>query len=256
MTINDVENIQKNSQVEDKVDTNFVQQKIDTNLSQNKETQEKETQEDPNWKAFREARKRDKFEREAAERRAAEKEAEATALRAAMEAAFAKTSNSFENRNQYTNDQIEESEDERIEKKVQLAIAAREKAAEKARYEREKQELPQRLLQAFPDYNQVVSEENGAYLEYHHPELYRSLLRQPENFETCSDIYKVVKKLIPNSTTSKKETMKAENNFNKPKSISSTGITQQGESIGSAILTEERRSQNWERMQKILKGVN
>jgi len=53
---------------------------------------ESEGVEDHNWKAFREARKKDRAEREAAEKRAAEKEEEAAALKAAMEAAFSRTS--------------------------------------------------------------------------------------------------------------------------------------------------------------------
>ncbi len=250
MTVN--ENIKTNIETQDIVDTNLLQQKSDTNLSQKNE---ENVQEDPNWKAFREARKKDKSDKEAAEKRAAEKEAEATALKAAMEAAFSKQSAVISRNSGYIEDEVELTEDERIEKKVQAAITAREAASEKSRYERERNELPQRLIQAFPDYNQVVNEENGAYLEYHHPELYRSLLRQPENFETCSDIYKVVKKFVPNSTNAKKEAARAENNFNKPKSISSTGITQPGQATSNSRLTEEKRSQNWERMQRILKGV-
>lgn len=245
---------------QDKVDANLVQHKVETNTEQqNKQippiqNNEDSATDDPNWKAFREARKRDKADKEAAERRAAEKEAEATALKAAMEAAFSKQSQS--RNTSYDQEEIELSEDERIEKKVQAALTARESQYQRERQERERNELPQKLLQTFPDYNQVVNEENGAYLEYHHPELYRSLLRQPENFETCSDIYKVVKKLIPNSSTSKKETIKADNNFNKPKSISSTGITQPGEAKSSSILSEERKQQNWERMQRIRKGLS
>lgn len=253
MIVNPIENTSSPAELKDKVDSNLIQQKTDTNLSQKQEENKTENQEDPNWKAFREARKKDKADKEAAERRAAEKEAEATALKAAMEAAFSKNNVVQNNQNDF--EQIE-TEEERIDKRVQAIIEAREKQSEKARHEREKNELPQRLLHAFPDYNEVVNEENGTYLEYHHPELYRSLLRQPENFETCSDIYKVVKKFVPNSTTSKKEAIRAENNFNKPKSISSATITQPGQVTSSAILTEDKRQQNWERMQRILKGVS
>ena len=143
---------------------------------------------DPNWKSFREARKRDIAAREAAEKIAREKEAEAAALKAAMEAAFTKMQPQQSQQNYY-NEQPEESEDERIDKKVAAALAAREAEYRNQSAQREAAELPQRLNRAYPDYNQVVSEENGAYLEYHHPELYRALLRQPENFETCTDIY-------------------------------------------------------------------
>lgn len=248
MTVVSPENTQEALIIQEKVDTNTPQQNIDT-------TQQQE--EDPNWRSFREARKRDKEERQAAERRAAEKEAEANALKAAMEAAFQRGSNNISQSQTYSEGyNQEETEDERIERKVQAAIAIRETAAAKERHEREKQELPQRLLSAYPDYNNVVNEENGAYLEYHHPELYRAMLRQPENFDTCSDIYKLVKKFVPNSTTAKRESAKADSNFAKPKSISSTGITPSGEAQGSHIITKEKREANWVRMQKSLKGLS
>lgn len=261
MTVNIENKVEPTSPVE-KVDTSSIQNKIDTNITQQQtENKDAEQTEDPNWRAFREARKRDKAEREAAERRAAEKEAEATALKAAMEAAFGKSRAIQDSSSRqgafdvdYSN---EETEDERIEKKVQAAIAAREAAYEKARIEREQTELPKRLTEAYPDYNQVVNEENGAYLEYHHPELYRSLLRQPENFQTCSDIYKIVKKLVPNSATAKKDAAKAEVNFAKPKSMSTMGVTPPGEGRGIPNMQEleSKRAARYMEMQKIIKGM-
>jgi hypothetical protein len=227
-----------------KVDTNLDQVKVDTNLQQQPEG-------DPNWKAFREQRKREAIEKAEAIKRANEKEAENAALKAAMEAALANTPRQYSNQ-----EPQDETEDERLEKKIQAAIAKRDAEFHRQMAENEKKALPQKLLQAFPDYEQVVNEENGAYLEYHHPELYRSLLRQPENFESCSDIYKVVKKLIPNSTTAKKEAAKADANFAKPKSMSTTGLSQMGEATASAKLSAERKAANWERMQKLLKGVS
>lgn len=238
---------------QEKVDPNTTQINAERELNPPQESKD-ETKEDPNWKAFREARKQDRLQRELAEKKAAEKEAEVAALKAAMEAAFTKNQSPPQYQNDYNHD--EETEDQRIEKKVQAAITQREAVLEKQRHERDRQELPQRLLQAFPDYNQVVNEENGAYLEYHHPELYRSILRQPENFDTCSDIYKLVKKYIPNSTNARMDAAKAENNFSKPKSMSSTALTQTGEAMGGARLTEERRAANWERMQRQLRGLS
>lgn len=254
MTVDSPENNTENTLQQDKVEPNLTQQNFENSKTQeNKEIDGKT--EDPNWKAFREARKKDRADREAAQRRAIEKEAEVESLKAAMEAAFSKSTN-VNPEQQYYSETQEETEDQRIEKKVQAAIAIREQALEKQRMERDQKELPQKLISAFPDYHQVVNEENGAYLEYHHPELYRAILRQPENFETCADIYKLVKKYVPNSTTSKRESAKADNNFNKPKSISSTGITQPGQSKSNAIISEERKAANWARMQALIKGVS
>jgi hypothetical protein len=246
MNDNSPQIMQEPPKEQEKVATSVDQQNVAINVDQ------KETHEDPDWRAFREARKKDIAEREAAIHKAQEKEAEVAALKAAMEAAFSK---SQPQQQQYA-EQGDETEDERIEKKVTAAIAKRDAEYRKTQAERERTELPDRLAKAFPDYGQVVNEENGAYLEYHHPELYRTLMRQPENFDTCSDIYKLVKKYVPNATTAKREMAKADANVAKPKSISSIGMTQPGEAKTSVILSEERKAANYARMQKVLKGLS
>jgi hypothetical protein len=215
--------------------------------------QKQESNEDPNWRAFREARKKDRAEREAAEKRAAEKEAEAAALRAAMEAAFSKQNNQVPgNSYEYAED---ESEDARIEKKVQAAIAAREQEAERKRQQREQEEYPQRLVQSIPDFNNVVTTENMDYLDYHHPEIARILKRLPDGYDKWSDVYSAIKKYVPNSTTAKKEAAKAEFNNSKPKSMSTLNAGPTGQVTSGNRLSEDKKQQNWERMQKLLKSV-
>jgi hypothetical protein len=210
--------------------------------------------EDENFKSFREARKKDRAEKEEAIRRAAEKEAEVAALKAAMEAAFAKQpaqpSSYYGGDNQH-----EETEDEKINKKVEAAIAARDAALERQRQERDRQELPVRLQRDFPDFNQVVSQENLDYIDYHYPEIARPLNRLQDGYEKWSDIYHAVKKFVPNSLSAKKEAARAEMNQQKPRSLSSSGVTQPQPTPGSHILSEEKRAANWARMQKTLKGV-
>lgn len=245
------ENIPQIEVIQEKVDTNTDQQKVDANLIQQEEAQP----ENPNWKAYREQMKKTREEKRLAEKRAEEKEAEAAALRAAMEAAFSKqqTQNT---QAYYQNDYQDETEEQRIEKKVNAVIAAREAAAEKARIEKEQREYPQRLNQAFPDFEKVVTDENFDYLEYHYPEIVRPLKRLGEGFDTWSDVYHAIKKFVPNSTTAKKEAQRADINQNKPKSISSANMTPSGENVSSARLTAERRAENWQRMQRSLKGLS
>lgn len=223
------------------------QEKIDPNLEQNKPV---EKEEDPNWRAIREARKKDKAEREAAEKRAQEALAQAEAMKAAMEAVFAKNPPAQQPEYGY-----EETEDQKIEKKIAQIIAQREQKAEQERLKREKEELPMRLRQAFPDYDKVVNEENGAYLEYHHPELLRTLLRQQETFESLSDTYRLVKKLIPGLETAKKDEAKTQTNLLKPKSSSSPTIMQPGEVLSDYRISEEKKAANWARMQRELKNL-
>ena len=107
----------------------------------------------------------------------------------------------------------------------------------------------------YPDFHQVTSQDNIDYLEYHYPEIASSLGRQPDSLEKFSDIYKTIKKLVPNISNAKKDAAKADANFAKPKSMSTMGSTQNMDG-NSARLTEERRAANWERMQKTLKGLS
>ncbi len=253
MTVN-IENNADTQLPQDKVDTNPNQPKVESNVSQTpEENKEIVPNEDPNWKAFREARKKDRQDREIAQRKALEKEAEVAALKAAMEAAFSKSPPQQQNyQNDYGN---EETEDERIDKRVQAALELREKAIERERLEREHREYPDRLVKSFPDFNHMIAQENLDYLDYHYPEVSRPLQRLHDGYDKWSDIYHAVKKFVPNATTHKKDAARAEANFNKPRSISSTGLTQHSDSPSSHILTEDRKASNWERMQKSMKGL-
>jgi len=247
------DNTQQNS-----TDNTIPQEKTETTIEETNQVVEnnvEQKQEDPNWRAFREARKKDRVEREAAERKAAEKEAEVIALKAAMEAAFAKDQRTTQyNEQNYSSN--EESEDERIEKKVQAAIASREREYERQRIEREKIEYPQRLQEQFGDFNQTIANENLDYLDFHYPEISGPLSKMADGYDKWLYIYKNIKKFVPNNASARKDSVKADNNFNKPKSMSSTSITPPGETTSASRLTEERRAQNWERMQRALKGVS
>lgn len=259
------------AQTQNKTDTSPPQQNVDTNLSQKnndnpdqikQESKEPESAEDPNWKAFREARKKDRAEKEAAERKAADKEAEVAALKAAMEAAFtSKSSPSPQAYQQYYgmnqgNDHQEETEEQRIERKVLEIVAKKEQQYEKQRAEEEQREYPRRLMKDMPDFTQVCSQENLDYLDYHYPEVSRPLQRLGEGYDKWHDTYHAVKKLIPNHSTAKKEAVRAEINGNKPRSISSTGHSPGGEPVREAFQdTEARRAANWSRMQRTMKGV-
>ena len=157
MTVIAPENKQDNILKQEQADTNIQQPKVDTKLDQPTQGQEKQVknlEEDENFKAFREGRKKDRLEREAAERRAAEKEAEAAALKAAMEAAFAAKSSPYQ-QHQYV-ESTDESEDEKIEKKVNAIIAQREVAVARERMEREMQEYPNRLARDFPQFLHII----------------------------------------------------------------------------------------------------
>lgn len=236
------ENVQQNPEA------NLSQVQPDPNLSQ-QQAQESPA-EDPNWKAVREARKQERKDREAAEKRAKEKAEEAEALKAALEAVLNKPQPNqqqpFYNQSGY---QQEETEEQRIDRKVNETLAKKEAEYEQLRRQREAQEYPQRLQREHADFNQIVSEENLDYLEYHYPEVAGPLKRAQEGYDKWSDIYKAVRRFVPNTNT-KKDVAKAESNFNKPKSMSTVQVTERGDSPFPTRISEEKKAANWERMQR------
>lgn len=260
-------NVNQENKPQDNVvqDTNLSQHKTDANVSQpeiNKvqevEVASNQENTDPNWKAFREARKKDREEKQDALKKAQEKEQEVAALKAAMEAAFSKSSPSPQAYQQYyaMNEQPEESEEQRIERKVNELLDKKQKMYEQEMAEKEYKEYPTRLNRDFPDINQVCSQENLDYLDYHYPEVSRPFQRLPEGYDKWADIYRAVKKFIPNHANAKREANRAEMNMNKPKSMSSSTTTPPGQPVRESWQeVEQRRAANWERMQKTLKGV-
>lgn len=240
------------------IESNLPQQKLENPSQKEPGGGASEAQEDPNWRAFREARKRDRSEKEAAERRAAEKEAEAAALKAALETAFSKTGSSPQAYQQYygLNDNPEESEEQRLERKLNEMLNKRQQQFEKEAAEKEQREYPSRLSRDFPDFRQVCSQENLDYLDFHYPEVSRPLQRLSEGYDKWSDIYHAVKKFIPNHSTAKKEAARADINNSKPKSISSTELTQSGQPVRESWQQiEQRRADNWARMQRTMRGI-
>ena len=244
------------------VDSNLSQKKFETPDQNNDSSKEPENQEDPNWRAFREARKRDRAEKEAAERRAAEKEQEIAALKAAMDAAFTKGSApSPQAYQQYYGinqgfDQVEETEEQRIERKVNELLSKKEQQFKQEQEEYERREYPNRIKKDFPDFGLVCSQENLDYLDYHYPEVSRPLQRLAEGYDKWADTYQAVKKFIPNHSTARKESIRADINSNKPRSMSSSGPSPTGEKGRETWQeVEARRAENYARMQRTMRGV-
>lgn len=201
-----------------------------------------------NWKKFREDRAIERKAMQEAQSLAKKKEEEATALKAAMEALLNKSSTQ-----QYQQqDDVEESEDTRIQKKIDAALAAERKRNEDAYRERESREYPNRLKQAHPDFDQVCSQDNLDYLDYHFPEIAKALESMPNGYDKWDSIYKATKRLIPNTNT-KKDERKAENNFNKPQSMAVGGRTQTSDEA-PRMLDDKKREANWARMQRVMKS--
>ena len=201
-----------------------------------------------NWRAFREQRERERKEREQAEKIAQEKAKEAEALRAALEAITNKA-------NPLQRDEEEETEEQKIDKRVNALLAQREAEWERKKQQQDQLEMPQRLASTYSDFNKVCSIENLDYFEYHYPELAAPFANMPDNFDKWSSLYKAVKRFVPNMDA-KQDQAKAEKNLAKPGSVSSTGTSQGAGVMPSARLDEARRAANWERMQRTMKGLS
>lgn len=200
-----------------------------------------------NWKKFREAREQERKQREEAERRAAQKEAEAKALKEAMEALLNKPSPRYESEDEY------EDEDKIIQKKIDEALRKREEKEKQERLLRDQQELPKRLKENFNDFDKICTEENLDYLEYHYPEIAAAYKYMPDGVEKWGSIYKAIKKFIPN-TSNLHEKSRIEKNLSKPQAMSSSGVTQVGDTAPIKI-DEKRKAENWARMQKVMRGA-
>lgn len=214
-----------------------------------------ETPEQINWRKFREEREKERRQLESERKQREEKEKEAAALKAALEAIANKPQSQQQQQFSTSDFQYEdESEEQRIEKKVAAAIEKREREAEAKRREQETRDLPNNLQKTFGDFNQTCTTENLDYLEYHYPEVAQAYRYMPDGFDKWASIYKAVKRFVPN-TDSKKEAARADKNMAKPQSGSVTGISQTGTSKQSMVMDDARKAANWERMQRVMKGL-
>ena len=213
----------------------------------------KETQDQINWRLFREQREKERKEKVALEQEAQKKSQEIAALKAAMEAIVSKPEPTSASQSDE-----DETEEQRVQKQIKSAVdaALREKDDREAkdRAERESKEIPTRLEQSFSDFNSVCSSENLDYLEYHHPEVAEAFKGQPDSFHKWANIYKAIKRYIPNASTSNKDMAKAEKNLTKPQSMSIPGMAATGDSAPRKM-DEKARADNWARMQRIMKGL-
>jgi hypothetical protein len=247
-----MDNEQENKSVETQQTTpekNIQEQTPPQTTEKKAEETSQESLNEKNFKEFREGRKQDRKIREEAERRAAEKEAEASALKAALESLVNKPQSTVPYQ---TNEPMDETEDQKIQRKVEQVLVEREKAREEQRRQEEIRTYPQKLANEFKDFSQVCSEENLDYLEYHYPEIAAPFKRLPDSYDKWADIYKAVKRFVPSD--GKKEQKKAEKNFSKPQSMAVPGATPTGDTA-PIYLDDKRRADNWARMQRVMRGA-
>lgn len=226
-------------------------EKTEVTLNENTiqpETQVTESVEDVNWRKFREQREKERREKEEAEARARKSQEEAAALKAAMDSLLNKPS-----RSHIEDDPDFEDEEVKLQKKIDAALAARDKIYQEQRRREEQEMFPTRLKQSLPDFDTVCTEENLDYLEYHHPNIAKSFSQMPDGYEKWAGVYDLVKKLVPN-TSSQKDQKKAEKNLTKPQSMARAGMGGTNDQAPHMI-DEAKKRANWERMQRVMKGL-
>jgi hypothetical protein len=204
------------------------------------------------WNNFREARQAERKQAEEIAKQAKKSQEEAIALKAALDAVLNKPQHHQPQYNQETD--VEETEEQRIDKRVNEALARREAELDKRRKEQEMQEFPQRISRDFKDFNQVCSADNLDYLEYHYPEVSQAFQHMPDGYEKWSAIYKAVKRFIPNPDA-RKDQSKAEKNMQKPQSTSNSVLGQTGTNMAGFKLDEKKKAENWARMQKLINKI-
>lgn len=236
-------------QPQDKVTEPVINQ--NTPQVNNAATTETETPEQINWKKFREVRAEERKAKEASDKRAEEKEAEAQALKAALDAVLNKPNNTSPRYDNQPADEVDETEDQRIEKKVTAALALREQQYAKQRQEEEQRTFPQRLQQTYNDFDKVCNTENLDYLQFHYPEVADAFKHAPDGFDKWSSVYKAVKRFVPNTDT-KKDQAKAASNLAKPQAMNNA-VTPEGSKVAyDSRAVEARRAENYARMQKTI----
>lgn len=203
-----------------------------------------------NWKKFREEREQERKARAEAERIAQQKQQEAEALKAAMESIL----NKPQQQSPYDQPQFNvDNDQDMIEKKVQAALEKERQRYQQEHEQQERQSLPSKLESTYRDFNHVCTTENLDYFEYHYPEIAKAYRYMPEGFDKWSSIYQAVKRFVPQGHKEDQERM--QENASKPKSVVPSMIDTKPQTAGWK-LTEERKRENWARMQRERKSFS
>jgi len=226
-----------------------------------------ESQEQINWRKFREERERERKEKAEAERRAAQKEEEARALQEALDRAMQHKGAPLSQAEQeqivadLADDDIPMGRDIKgyfariVEDTVEKRLADREKARKEEEARRAQQELPTKLRQTHSDFDQVMTQENVDYLEYHHPELAQAISYMPNGYDKWTNAYKLIKKMVPNAASAASDGRRAQQNLSKPQPGAAPTGQPSGEMAPGRRLSEAEKRANYERLMALAKGV-
>ena len=232
------------------------------------EVKKEESPEEINWKKFRQEREKDRQEQVARKKKEEELEGQNKALKGVVEAFLNKQPGMTQEQKEtitasipvgeFTTgkdviDYVESKLSSDLEKNLDRLLDKREKQREQERRRQEAAELPNSLRKAIPDFDNVCSAQNLDYLEYHHPELAKSLEELPDSYNKWDRVYKAVKRYVPNPDSTKQQA-RADNNATKPRSVSNMPNASRDEAPRQ--LDADRKKANFERMQRQMKGLS
>ena len=215
--------------------------------------EKKETDEDRNWKAFLEKRKEEQrlFDAEKEKNKQlqeldARRQKEIEDLKIAFQVMLEKKeAHDFDDSDQAQKKFVQD-EIQRLFKEEQTKRRSQE---ESERVYRESLAIKQEM----PDLLDVVTTENLSYLEYYFPETAIPLGRMPDGLEKTKLAYQAIKKHVK---MAKKEKEKIEENLSKPKSVHSSysNETTSEKENSTGVLSDKRRNETWEKMQRLISG--
>jgi hypothetical protein len=224
--------------------------------TQEPQTQENEPQDDPvekNWKAVREKQKEEERKRQEHERKIAEQQEMIKALEKVINTqgnAQGQTqpqtnSNGVEiHPNEWvTGEQLEKIREQ--DRKQYDEIRKKEEAY------RQQMEMQQKLNNNYPDYKDVLNQDNLAYLEYHEPEIAASIQQIQDPYLQVAAAYKNVKAFVPQMH--ERDKAKMERTQNAPGSLSDPRLnnhTNQNATMqpNSKRLSKQRQQELWKEM--------
>jgi len=233
----------------------------DSPLDSAEAVNEAESEEEKNWRAFRDGRKRDRElakEKEQEARRANEQKAqlqdfiaqhlESNGQRGNMspaqqeQAAIDLLDNEI-----HTGGEIKQWLEQKFSKDMETRLEQRFANWQK---EREREELPKRISETMPDYDDVMSRESIDYLEYRAPALARMIsghLSDPEkmSLNEVKAAYEAVKCIVPNRSSRHREDKKTDEIHSRPRS---GAASQQARSDAPIQMTAESRKRAYQEM--------
>lgn len=226
------------------------------------------TPEQINWKKFRSDREAERKQREeeassrlAAEKAAKEKDEQIAALQQAMTQAMNQGQSVTPDQQQQIIDELDPTDiptGEQVSKYVESTVQKLLRKEIEQQQQQIQQKNDQDQLRALPkdnpDFDQVCSTENLDYLEFHYPGVAVAFNNMPDDYTKWSNIYKTVKKLVPNYDAGQQKA-RAEANAAKPQSMSVPGTSQTGDQAPNVNLDANRRAEIWKRMQRKMKGL-